>query len=323
MGFTLKLTVLSATVVICKLLLSPLITDFAISELPTIWTSITSRLKPPYLYVVINFIIITIAATSRLPSTDQPVKVVLPVELPPTQEPQVLFHGGYVNDLKLVQALEPRFSAPQFSEGLIHQDMKVDEDGYKELEENIVNKSVISVSAWKPPVSAGFSRRRKRAKAMLEGVKTLGVSTKPKRQDTLESTWKAITEGRSTRHLRKSDTWNTHTTPNSEDLLIINNSNNNSSNNYNDNNNHFKRMTKSATFAEGRTKPSPPQPQPLEPQLSGCGESGRLSKEPSLEQEELNRRVEAFINKVNENMRLQRQQSLDQYYMDMIKRGAY
>lgn len=51
------------------------------------------------------------------------------------------------------------------------------------------------------------------------------------------------------------------------------------------------------------------------------GSGGKLKKDPSLGQEELNKRVEAFINKFNEDMRLQRQESLNQY-MEMINRGA-
>lgn len=99
---------------------------------------------------------------------------------------------------------------------------------------------------------------------------------KAKRHETLESTWKAITEGRSmplSRHVKKCDTL------------------------------------------------APPQENKSEETLIDVPAAGRLRKEPSLGQEELNRRVEAFIRKFNEEMRLQRQQSLEQY-MQMINRAA-
>lgn len=130
------------------------------------------------------------------------------------------------------------------------------------------------------------------------GKTVLGVS-KTKKQDTLESTWKTITEGRAipiTRHLRKSDTWERdshvhgagrHQPP------------------------PEKTMAKSETFND-RTNTRSPSP----------GSSGKPKREASLGQDELNRRVEAFIKKFNEEMRLQRQESLNQY-MEMINRGAH
>lgn len=113
--------------------------------------------------------------------------------------------------------------------------------------------------------------------------------SKPKRQETLESTWKKITDGRAmplNRHLKKSDTWDTHVRRQSSPPPPP-------------------KMKKAETFSDS----------------SNAGENpASLRKEPSLGREELNRRVEAFIKKFNEEMRLQRQASLE-HYNQIIARG--
>lgn len=111
------------------------------------------------------------------------------------------------------------------------------------------------------------------------------VAKQPKRHDTLENTWKMITEGRAmplSRHMKKCDTWE---------------------------NRGPHDVKKSETFKERVNQAASTAPM-------------KLRKEPSLSQDELNRRVEAFIRKFNEEMRLQRQESLNQL-MEMIDRGSH
>uniref|UniRef100_A0A0A9CZV0 Uncharacterized protein n=1 Tax=Arundo donax TaxID=35708 RepID=A0A0A9CZV0_ARUDO len=66
-------------------------------------------------------------------------------------------------------------------------------------------------------------------------------------------------------------------------------------------------MRKAETFNNRRSKAPAPVP---------------VRREPSLGQDKLNRRVEAFINKFNMEMRLQRQESLKHYH-DMLSKGSH
>ncbi|CAK7350694.1 unnamed protein product [Dovyalis caffra] len=152
----------------------------------------------------------------------------------------------------------------------------------------------------KPLVSSRFGHR-KVVKASPEGGRALRVA-KPKRHETLENTWKTITEGRAiplTRHVKKSETFK-DTWENQGSQLGTSQVDPHA-------------VKKSQTFKDRTNYQMPP---------VNSSSPGKLRKEPSLSQDDLNRRVEAFIKKFNEEMRLQRQESLNQY-KEMISRGGH
>lgn len=102
-------TRLLSLAMILKLSVLPFVTVFVVSELPIMYSSVISWLQSPYLYFVINCIIISILASSNLqlqnPSQEQ--QVPLPpadIIVPPVQvtEEDISVHvrssTTYVND---------------------------------------------------------------------------------------------------------------------------------------------------------------------------------------------------------------------------------
>ncbi|KAK4439226.1 hypothetical protein Salat_0257500 [Sesamum alatum] len=318
----------------------------AVNGIPAMWSIILSWMKPPYLYIIINGIIITIAASSRFhqSQSEQPAarsEHFISVKTPPaasfasfsaqTDIMAVVQQSTAAVDAEVVvsevEDTVVELKPVMVNGSKIDVDIKAEEEvvvesqaetedvfvdsmmsAYNTLPQKIISQELQVESRlpvrekpllpvrekplWpvreKPPASSRFGHRKPiRAIPEVSGVRSLKVA-KPKRQETLESTWKMITEGRHvplTRHLKKSDTWEHHQPPTVE------------------------QVTKSETFKERSTYQSP------------AAASLKIRKEPSLGQEELNRRVEAFINKFNEEMRMQRQESLNQY-MEMINRGV-
>ncbi|XVE51258.1 hypothetical protein DITRI_Ditri02bG0025500 [Diplodiscus trichospermus] len=294
----------------------PLVLEFSVSRAPLLLSTFRSWLKPPYLYVIINGIIIIIVASSRFHQNNGE----------KDQAEQMERRSKISVDQRLALEHEVKggldLGAVQTSGFVYEQNQRGEEEETRAFEEEsnvaVEDEVVISESEWipptrtdsseipsgvlfppeKPPVSSRFGHR-KTIKASPQGGGALRVA-KPKRHETMEHTWKMITEGRGmplTRHLKKSDTWENHGRDINVETLA-----------------DSPLMKKSETFRD-RTNYRPP---PV--QGSSSPVSGKLRKEPSLSQEELNRRVEAFIDKFNEEMRLQRQESLNQY-MEMINRG--
>ncbi|KAK3199161.1 hypothetical protein Dsin_022576 [Dipteronia sinensis] len=392
--FSLKVGLVSTCVFSIAMLFKfsfPLISEFVACDVPVFWNVVLQWLKPPYLYLIINCIIISIVASAKLQQKDgsaaaaAPEKVVLSgdvrtgydrntvayddVMMRDLDPEKVVMSGdvrtGYDRSVVAYDDVMMRDLAPEkavlsgdvrtgYDHGVAYNDVVRDlapekivlsgdvwTGGYDAVYEDVrdlseqedekknvgdsetaveFNGDVHVVPAplpplqrtdsmeflehlfekekgklrEKPPASARFGQK-KAVKASTEGGKALKVS-KSKRSDTLESTWKTITEGRAmplNRHLKKSDTWDTHvrqTTPPPAP-----------------------KMEKSDTFTGGGG--DNPGMLRREPSV------GKLKKEPSLSQDELNRRVEAFIKNFNDEMRLQRQRSLDQYNEMITTRG--
>lgn len=317
---SLKVVLISTGVVSIALMMNfsvPLITHFVLHQIPIIWSTLISLLRPPYLYFIVNGIIITIAATSRFHHHRLDGKTEAePLAVESKPPPSDLLHSGYdaVSDLPAVYESEVVDKTVVVS-GDGHVEEDVESDGAFEVSRSTwtppplspqgsnlveVEEEYVLPSAEKPLVSTRFGHR-KPLKASPEGGRSLRVA-KPKRQETFETTWKAITDGRHvplTRHLKKSDTWENH------------------GRQFNTDHPPSQVVSKSETFRD-RTNYDPQ----LLSSMNSSPSAAKLRKEASLSQDELNRRVEAFIKKFNDEMRLQRQESMNQY-MEMINRGAH
>ncbi|CAN6546517.1 unnamed protein product [Malus baccata var. baccata] len=376
---SLKIVLISSGVVALALAMKlsvPMATEFVASHLPVMCSYFRSLFRPPYLYVLINCIIITIAASSRFnghgrspqPKLQPESESEASVSDPPAVYESMYRESEVVHELKYKVVIkpeseaiyEPRYREPEVVHELTSESEVVSEQRYREAEvvheltsesevvsepryrepevvyeltsavvingyveeaeaaeikddrkyedklvilppKSMLESDEIALPVEKPRVSARFSHR-KPARSIPEGGRPLRVA-KPKRNDTLENTWKAITEGRPmplSRHTKKTETLPNHGRQLQVDLTSAVDTS---------------VMVKAETFKE-------PTNQSLTTVATGDGSGGRLKKEPSLSQDELNRQVEAFINKFNDEMRMQRQQSLDQY-KKMVNGGSH
>lgn len=255
-----------STVILFKVAIVPFAFDFILSVLPRIWISFRSWLSPPYIYIILNFIIITIAASSTL-------------------------HHQNDNHTKPSYSTKTQFISTDKSPSIsLWQDIDVQEDE-KEVEKSINPPPEPCISS-----DSGISLQVEEETITKE---TLILQEEPA-EDTLEETWMLIMKGQGkipSRKLKKSETWDIPRVPGAAVAATDDEDNNN---------NEIdpvawarKELRKSETF----------------------NDRASLRREKSMSQEELNQRVEEFISKFNNEMRLQRQES-DQRFMAMVNRGV-
>ncbi|KAJ0267129.1 DUF4408 domain-containing protein [Hirschfeldia incana] len=306
----------------------PSVSHVVTSCFPIIYDNTVFLVKPPYLYLVINCIIVSIVATSKLThkassniDDSEFVAVVTPVTVIPVPSDidtdylnvshAVVYTGFEENDAPVVPEViaddkvtvdgredqhaekekpkpitgfpEPETEKPKPITGFPEPETEKPKTSSGSPEPDTDNPKPKSDSPAVPVVKLSrkpprFNQQKSLKNSQEGGGGGSKKSKDSRREDTLETTWKKITEGRSTplkKHLTKSDTWQERSHMKSATQKK-------------------EKMTKSENLNEAETML-------------------KLKREPSPGQEELNRRVEAFIKKFNEEMRLQRLESLAKY----------
>ncbi|KAI3732081.1 hypothetical protein L1987_63278 [Smallanthus sonchifolius] len=329
----LKLLLISAgvlTVAVSAKSAAPLIFNFAVNDLPAIWSGVVSWLEPPYLYVITNGIIIAIVACTHFQlnlrqenQSQQQVDYNPSISLPPSDLTSFHFSFGLKEPPPVTYDIEP--PVVYETKPVVVDVETVTVDGPRGVGGN-EDEFNTTRSTWNPPpervqpeinfpvkekqlLTSRFAHNRKPVRNIVEGARALRV-LKTKKHETLDSTWKMITDGRRTpltTSFRKLDTFDNlrRDRPYDESTEVE----------------KTKVVKKSETFKDRTTYENQNHsPQPASAKLSPAS-VWKLKKDLSLSQDELTRRVEAFIKKFNEDMRLQRQQSLDQYF-EMVNRGT-
>ncbi|GKV45241.1 hypothetical protein SLEP1_g52350 [Rubroshorea leprosula] len=191
----------------------PLVLDFSVSQAPVLWSSVASWLRPPFLYVIINAIIITIVASSRFHRRDGDNEKADHQQMPVpkiTVDPNLAFECEMKSCRSDFGAAEPSVVVFEQKQREVVEAGDIVEDKNvvaEDLNGDRGDELVTSKSEWnplrrmdsseipmeilspaeKPLVSARFGHRKLVNKASTEGFRSLGVA-KPKRHETMENT---------------------------------------------------------------------------------------------------------------------------------------
>ncbi|CAJ2667176.1 unnamed protein product [Trifolium pratense] len=285
--------------VLLKVAIIPYTFDLVLSTLPQLWFSIRRWLTVPFLYIIVNFIIVTIVASSSFSDPKQATTTTIletttdPIEL---QNQTIQPHEEKeVEEVSKEQEQEKRVVEVKDSELFFN---KFITDPSPEEQENCSKDYYLTDSDDKVKDFGLFCNKfiTDPSPEKCRNDYTLPDSGD---DDSLEATWKAIMEGQEKTmkpHLQKSDTWTAR-------IVKAEPFRNNGGFGGDDDDDPVawaqRELKKSETF----------------------NDRSSLKREKSISPEELNKRAEAFIKKFNNQMKLQRLESY-QRFMELVNRGV-
>ncbi|PON68274.1 hypothetical protein TorRG33x02_262560 [Trema orientale] len=293
-----------STLTLVKAAVIPYAVDLALSTVPQIWMSFRSWVMSPlYIYIVVNFIIVAIAATSTFQprndndssSNDNNKKTDHSIQ---SQQQKVQLQEDKTASNTLTDILFAGDPSPEINSG-------EDTGGYpitktRNHGEEEEEKRVSTIVGGRL-LAGDKSPETKSGAYSGENPMTRTEEEEEEDSSTLEATWKAIMAGRK---LKKSESWDV-----APRLARAGGHDDDDDDNQVKMKMKMKGEDDPVSWARREMRKS-----------DTFSDRVSLRREKSMSPEELNQRAEAFIKKVNNDIRLQRLES-DQRFLDMVNRG--
>lgn len=278
---------LISTVILFKVAIIPKLASLLITTLPRLWLSFRLWLSPPYVFIIFNFIIVAVAASSAFRrQKDTSENNYTPISHENTHvAPSTPFKSTHEDQNFLITARS----------GEIWNGISNEDEQEKEEEDDDEGKPVkwdfptLFTDKFSDPSSEKFCAY---SSEKVEEEEDAGGGG----GDSMDATWKAIMErqGKQTPQLKKSQTWDSPPPP---------------------------RLIRAAANS------APDDDDPVAWARNEVRKSDMFHqtlsfrRKISMTSEELKSRAEAFIEMVNRNIRLQRQES-EQRFLQAMKRSV-
>jgi len=298
-----------STLILFKVAIIPYTFDLVLSTLPQLWFSIRTWFTLPFLYIIVNFIIITIVASSNfshksnsnitfsdlkktttiLETTTNPIELENQTNEPHQEEKDVQEVEEEEEEQEEKRAVEVKDSELFCNKFITDPSQEKCSKDYNltDFDDKIKDFGLFCNKFITNPIP------EKRCNDY-----NLPDSGDKGDDDSLEATWKAIMEGQEKTkkpYLKKSDTWTAR---------IV----------------KAEPFRNNGGFCGGDDDPVAWAQRELK-KSETFNDRASLKREKSMSPEELNKRAEAFIKKFNNQMKLQRMESY-QRFMKLVNRGA-